>query len=131
MVLAGSATAVAHHSFAMFAQDKCQELTGTITKFDMKYPHAWMWIEVADAAGKTEVWAFEGSDPASLRVRGWSTALLKKGVKVSVKFNPLVDGRAGGAIQQLKLASGQVLAGTEPIDPDAAPKCGFTADNKP
>lgn len=121
----GFGTAEAHHSFAMFDQQKCQKISGAVVEFQLKYPHAWLWILTADGEGKGETWAFESGDPSSLRLRGWSTALLKKGEKVTVIFNPLKDGRAGGSLKRLQLANGQVLQGPYASLPGEPRDCSF------
>lgn len=110
----------------MFDSDKCQTLTGTVVQFDLTYPHAWLWVLVGDSSdAKAQTWGFEGSDPSSLRVRGWSRSLIRKGDKVQLYFNPLRDGRTGGSIKQLKLPSGQVLSGPSANLPGQGKACGF------
>lgn len=101
----------AHHSFAMFDQSKCEVLAGQVVKFQLAYPHAWLWVMTSNAEGKSETWGFEGADPTSLRLRGWSNSTVKAGDKVQVSYSPLRDGRLGGSLAKLRLPDGQVLAG--------------------
>ncbi len=58
--------ALAHHSFAMFDQNKVNTLTGTMKQLDWVNPHAWLQIEITDASGKAATWSFEGGSPAQL-----------------------------------------------------------------
>lgn len=102
--------AQAHHSFAMFDGTKCATIEGSVVKFSMAYPHAWLWIAVPGTDGASTVWAFEGADPTSLRLRGWSTAVIKVGDKVQVAFSPLKDGRPGGSASEVRLPDGKILA---------------------
>ena len=44
--------ALAHHSFAMFDQNKVNTLTGTVKQLEWVNPHAWLQIEITDANGK-------------------------------------------------------------------------------
>lgn len=126
LLVAGTATAPAHHSFAMFDGEKCVILSGTVVKYAPGYPHVWLWVEVMKAGGTNETWGFEGADPSSLRLRGWSNALLKKGDKVDVAFNPIRDGRPGGSMKQVRLGSGQVLLGPGGPFPGKLKDCDFT-----
>jgi hypothetical protein len=41
-----AAAAQAHHSKAMFDNDKCATIEGTMRSFEWVYPHAWLWIVV-------------------------------------------------------------------------------------
>lgn len=119
--------AQAHHSFAMFSQNECKTVSGTIVKYQLTFPHAWLWIATVDDAGETSTWAFEGGEPASLRLSGWTTAVLKKGEKVAVIFNPTRDGSNAGFMKRIKLSSGVVLKGTDANLPSEPKDCDFNA----
>lgn len=125
LFVAGTATVQAHHSFANFDQDKCGVLTGTVVKYTQSYPHVWLWIEVASAGGQSETWGFEGADPSSMKLRGWSAATLKKGQKIDITFNPLRDGRTGGSMKQVRLSNGEVLSGPQGNFPGESKYCDF------
>jgi len=104
----GCASAHAHHSFGMFDKSQCKEMTGTVKAFQFLYPHSWIWLTVPTAAG-VETWAFEGTDPASLRARGWSQDSVKPGDKITLEYWPLRDGRKGGSYIQVTQPDGKVL----------------------
>ena len=57
----------AHHSFAA-AYDLKQPVTvqGTISQVLLRNPHSWFVINVKDASGKTEEWAFEAGTPSGM-----------------------------------------------------------------
>jgi hypothetical protein len=102
--------ASAHHSFAMFEEDKCLSISGSVKKFIWAYPHMWVWLETGEDADKKPIlWGFEGGDPASLAVAGWRPDVLKKGDKITVLFNPLRDGRKGGSLRQITFENGKIL----------------------
>jgi hypothetical protein len=104
----------AHHSFAMFDMTKCRTIAGTVRKFEMVYPHSWIWIDVVQNDGKSVPWGFEAPSPTQLRHIDsfWSKPVASKGDKVTVKFAPLKDGRNGGEMGQLTLADGRMLTGS-------------------
>ncbi|MBL8269536.1 DUF6152 family protein [Steroidobacter sp.] len=100
----------AHHSYAMFDEDKCATIAGNVRKFTWAYPHMWLWVETGTGAdAKPILWGFEGGDPASLAVAGWKPDTLKRGDKVTVLFNPLRDGRKGGSLRQVTFENGKTL----------------------
>lgn len=107
-------TASAHHSFANFDQSKSQSLQGTVKAFEFHFPHSWIWLNVTDAKGGTQVWGFEGAGPVELnRIGGWTASTLRPGDKISVKFCPLLGGKPGGAFTSVTLSNGKLLKGFE------------------
>ncbi len=101
--------ALAHHSFAMFDQNKLNTMTGLVKQFEWQNPHAWLQIEIADASGKTAIWSFEGGSPAQLASLGWKPENFHAGDKVEVGFRPLKDGSRGGQLMSAKLSGGQKI----------------------
>lgn len=111
LLLAAGAPALAHHSFAMFANDKVQTLDGTVKAFEWINPHSWIHIATINSAGKAEEWAFEMGGPGQLAGQGWTRNSVKVGDKISVTFHPMKDGSHGGSEMSVKLPSGTVLGG--------------------
>jgi Family of unknown function (DUF6152) len=113
--LTGAATnasvALAHHSFAQFDSTKCAFIKGTVRTFAWNYPHSWLWVDVANKKGGVDTWGFEGEPPSNLAQSGWSKQSVRVGDKVVVGFNPLRDGRNGGAFSAVRLADGKLLTG--------------------
>ena len=107
-MMAVSAPALAHHSFAMFDQKKVMTLQGTVTEFQWTNPHAFIEIDVP-TNGKVVHWSIELNSPNNLKRQGWSRASLKTGDKISLRMNPLRDGKKGGLFLDLKKADGKVL----------------------
>lgn len=105
-----AAPALAHHSFAMFANDKTVTLKGTVKEFEWTNPHAWLHIVVVNANGAAENWAFEMGSPAQLSVRGgWKPDTLKAGDVITVQIHPMKDGSHGGSYVAVKLPNGSFL----------------------
>ena len=104
-----AAPALAHHSFAMFDNEKTVSLQGTIKEFEWTNPHAWMDVMVTDAAGVSQEWAFEMASPLQLTSHGWKKDTVKPGDKVTITAHPLKDGTHGGSYVSITLPDGKVL----------------------
>ena len=103
--------AAAHHSFAMFDQEKLVKLDGTVTEFEWVNPHSWLYVVVPDAAGAPKEWAIEMASTAAQSRAGWKPDTVKPGDKVTVEMNPLKDGTRGGTIVSVTLPDGKKLGG--------------------
>ncbi|MNC84607.1 hypothetical protein D3C83_01650 [compost metagenome] len=86
----------AHHSAAMFDDEKVVELKGTVKELQWANPHIWLQIIVDEKGRKTE-WSLEGGSPNSLSRQGWRATTFKPGDLVTVRFNPMKDGTPAGA----------------------------------
>ena len=120
-LLAFSTPAWVHHSGAMFDREKQTTITGTVTEFNWTNPHASFRVDVASPDGKVESWAIEMNSPNNLIHQGWKRSTIKNGDKVTVKINPLRDGRPGGLYVGITLPDGRYLgavqeAATKPAD---------------
>ncbi len=129
-MLAIARPAAAHHAFsAEFDQKRPVNLEGSVVKFELVNPHAWVHIEVKTKDGKTEVWAIEGGTPNTLQRRGITRDSLKPGTLVKVAGFQSKDGTLKANGRNLTFADGRVLfmgsSGT------GAPKDGADATEKP
>ena len=103
-----TASALAHHSFAMFDAQKTVTLEGTVKEFEWVNPHSWLRIMVNDEkAGRPVLWAVELSSPSRLVTMGMRADSMKAGDAVSVTIHPLKDGARGGQFIQAVLADGK------------------------
>jgi hypothetical protein len=64
--------AAAHHSGAIYDDERDLRLLGAVKKFRWANPHVIIEIEVIKEAGETVTWAIEGLPPSGLRSAGWS-----------------------------------------------------------
>ena len=79
-------TARAHHSFAAaFDMNKPVTVQGTIVQIRLENPHSWFFLDVKDASGKVERWAFEAGTPSGMVRNGFKPGIIKKGVEVTIK----------------------------------------------
>ena len=105
--------AAAHHSFAMFDQNKVVTLQGTVKGFDWNNPH--VYIELASSEqGETKGYTVECASPGILNRVGWKFNMIKPGDKITVIIAPLKTGESGGLLKQITLADGRVFSNGGP-----------------
>ncbi len=98
----------AHHSFAMFDQEKTITVDGTLKEFEWTNPHCWLHVNVVDrATGKTSEWAFEMGSIGQIAAQGWKADTVKVGDKLTVDAHPMKDGSRGGQYQGARLSDGR------------------------
>jgi len=118
VMIGGVATLVwSHHSAApVFDMDAAKTVTGVVKQVDWTNPHIWVWLDVQNESGQAETFGFEGMSPNFLSRRGWTRMSLQPGMRITVTFRPLRDGKAGGMFMTGKLEGGKVLtsAGATP-----------------
>ncbi len=102
---------VAHHSAAMFDNQKTIEITGTIKEFQWTNPHVWIQVNVekVGTSGAKEEWSVEGGSPNSLSRNGWRKGTFTPGAAVSIRINPMRDGTHAGNFVGAKFADGKTL----------------------
>ena len=93
-----SGTLSAHHWFnASYESGKVIELTGVITRFEWKNPHALFYMDVTDdTTHRTTRWLMEMGSPNSLTRAGWSRNSLRVGETVTVESIPSRNGAPMG-----------------------------------
>ncbi|MGZ3272457.1 MAG: DUF6152 family protein [Caulobacteraceae bacterium] len=108
MLTAGVLPGYAHHSFAMFDQNKSIQLSGTLKDVNWNNPHTAMIVVAPGENGQTAEWHFEGGPPAFMLRAGIKRDDLSNriGSKVTVTFHPLKDGRSGGSLEAMKFEDG-------------------------
>jgi hypothetical protein len=103
----------AHHSIqAQFDINKSFTIAGTVAKVEWINPHSYLTVNVKDAEGKVEKWAFEMGAAGQLRRTGLSRADrggLKAGDAVTVKALAARDGSNSGLLQELTTGDGRVF----------------------
>jgi len=109
-----SATAFAHHSFAVFDSDKSITVHGTVVNFQWVNPHCWLDLDVMTGDGQVEKWGFEGAPPLMLRNQGVSKDSFKVGDKVIVTAHPRKDGTHAGSLLSVTSATGEPIMAPRP-----------------
>ena len=109
MLLSGTSPAVfAHHSFAMYDHKGTVTINGTVTDFQWTNPHAYLEMDVYSADGKLTHYSIEMTSINMMRRLGWKSSLTNRGDKVQATVAPLLNGKPGGLMLDLKLPSGAV-----------------------
>ena len=109
VLVIGSTTLSAHHSFAAFDRTKVVTLTGVVKEVQWNNPHTWIQVTVTEAEGKQTEWGFECGSPNMMSRTGWTSRTVKAGDKVTVVGNPLKDGRPNAALVRITLPDGRTL----------------------
>jgi len=87
-ILAATAAAYAHHSFAAtYDESKTIEIRGKIVVFSFRNPHSLITVEVAKENKKVR-WAVEGPGSTQLANSGVQNDTLKYGDEVVITGNP-------------------------------------------
>lgn len=110
--LLAAASAVAHHSPAMFDRGKEITLEGDVKEFQWMSPHCWIQLLVPDAehpdAAPVE-WGIEMDNPLGLLRHGWKPGSLKPGDHVVIVAHPLRDGSHGGEVVSVQTVDGEFI----------------------
>jgi len=103
----------AHHSIqAQFDVNKTFSIAGAVAKVEWINPHSYLTLNVKDADGKVQKWAFEMGAAGQLRGMGLSRADrggLKPGDEVTLSALAARDGSNSGLLLELKMADGRVF----------------------
>ncbi len=97
LLLALQPAAHAHHSGTMFDYTKLVEIKGTVKEFQYTNPHSWLLVNVTNADGSVTTWGFEAEGPSTLMRAGIRKNDLPPGTVISIRGNPMRDGRSAAA----------------------------------
>ena len=108
----------AHHSGAIFDDEKSTTLAGTVKAFQWTNPHCWIQVLVPAEGGSVE-WSVEMGSPSQLYRGGLRPGSLKPGDRITVVVHPMRDGTKGGLFVSAIGPDGKAL-GTAPSVNQAA-----------
>lgn len=109
VVLALSSTVYAHHSAVMFDGSRTVSIQGTVQSYQWTNPHVWIWVQVSNGQGGTDLWGIEAANLSMARRLGMDRNSFKPGDQVKMNVNPLKDGRAGGRFRRATFSDGRVI----------------------
>jgi len=99
----------AHHSFAMFDNERSVTIHGKVLTYQWTNPHAFLDIEAETGAGGTKRYSLEMTSPNMLSRGGWSSRTVKPGEVVTAVLSPFRDGQSGGLLLILTLPNGKKM----------------------
>ena len=101
----------AHHSFAAeYDAAKPVVIKGKVTELDWRNPHAYIHVEVTDAAGKVSNMLVEGHPPNILRRTGWVKDVIQVNDEIQIGGWAARDGSAARmAGREVTLRDGKKL----------------------
>jgi hypothetical protein len=105
---------IAHHASGPFYDpDRRVEIEGTVKRFVFRNPHAFLFVDVAEANGTTTEWQIELGAPVSLQRTGWTPETLPMGLIIKVSGQPSrADGSTGMCCVRMTRQDGSpVLSG--------------------
>jgi hypothetical protein len=97
----------AHHSHGNY-ESTFMDVQGVVKEVVLVAPHSWIYMEVKDAKGQTQVWALEATGRAQLEKIGVSKESVKVGDEIKVRCHRLKDGTNGCLLGFLKAKDGTV-----------------------
>jgi hypothetical protein len=100
----------AHHTSAMFDQQKSVTLTGTVRLFQWTNPHCWIQL-VVEGRDSSREWSIEMGPPVDLLRNGWKRGTLKPGDRITVVIRPTRDGSDAGLFVSATRADGTPITG--------------------
>jgi hypothetical protein len=110
-----AAPVLAHHSFAMFDQEKTVSLKGTVKDFEWANPHVWIRLLVTDPSTNKQLeYAFEMGSVIRSTKDGWTRDTIRPGDVITVTMHPLKDGSRGGMYLAADLPNGKKMGRTGP-----------------
>ena len=99
--------ALAHHSHGNY-ESTFMDVQGVVKEVVLVAPHSWIYMEVKDPKGQTQVWALEATGRAQLERIGVSKEYVKVGDEIKVRCHRLKDGTNGCLLGFLKAKDGTV-----------------------
>jgi len=110
-----AASAAAHHSQAQFNLDVAaiETIQGTVTEFDFRNPHVYLWLETVEADGSTALWELEATSTPNLIRRGWGRDTLAPGDRITVDIHPANEpGQHIARVGSIHFPDGRSLSAT-------------------
>jgi len=84
------------------------DIEGVVKEVHLVVPHSWIYMEVKDAKGETQMWALEATGRMGLQRIGVTADYVKPGDSVKARCHHLRDGSNGCLLGFLKAKDGTV-----------------------
>ena len=99
----------AHHSMAGYDDTKKITLSGVVSEYRWRNPHAWVVWDVKDESGKMVQWSGELPAINTDQALGMSKTSLKIGDEISVTINPSRLGTPDGRVWKIVKKDGTLI----------------------
>jgi hypothetical protein len=109
LLMSGTLSAWAHHSFAIFDHTQTHTLKGTVVSFQWTNPHGYIELDVAEGLNGVDRYTVELTSINMLRRAGWKSSDVHEGDEVTAVVAPLLNGDPGGLLLELKVPDGRTL----------------------
>ena len=100
-------SAAAHHSHGAYT-DTFMDIQGVVKEVVLVVPHSWVYLEVKNAKGETDIWSLEATARTALERIGVTANTLKAGDTIKARCHRLRDGSNGCLLGFLKAKDGTV-----------------------
>lgn len=107
-----------HHSFAMFDFSRDVKITGVVKEFRFVNPHAMLYVDATDKAGKTVSWKIELAGRLNLTNHDWKPDTIKPGERVTITGKPHRSEPLFMSMVSVQLPDGSVLIQNQPDTPE-------------
>lgn len=105
---AAAVPAFAHHSlFAVFDEGQTVTLKGVVSKVEWVNPHVYLYLDVADTAGKLTTWSVETFPPSTLRRAGLTREKLGLGQNITLVGYKARNGKDLAFLRTITFADGR------------------------
>ena len=99
----------AHHSGAMYDDQRTVETDATVVGFQWTNPHSWIQVSYTDESGAMKEVDLELGSPIQLAQQGWRPRIVAPGDAVTVTFHPHRNGVPSGFLNTITLPDGRTL----------------------
>ena len=110
LVIAMTASALAHHSFAVYDHTRTVTIRGTVTKFQWTNPHGFIEMDIIQNDGTVKHFTVELTSINMMQRVGWRSNMIKAGDKIQVVGAPLLNGDPVALGLEVVLADGKTMA---------------------
>ena len=92
----GAMPAFPHHSLAPYDRGVSRTIEGVVKDYAFSNPHVKLVLAVGNPDGSTSDWRFESTNVSRMMARGFNRVSARIGDRITVSYNPLRSGAAGG-----------------------------------
>lgn len=99
----------AHHSDAALDMNSLVTMTGEVTEYSLRNPHAYFSVAIRDEQGDVVEWTVQLASRLTLSRLGWTPETLTVGEEVTVGLRPARDGNPYGLMVSVVKSDGEAL----------------------